>query len=55
MVIRVYQSQIRADKRPTVSSSPSINTGASEFYASLSDTISRTGNELGEFYIKKKE
>ena len=55
MVIRVYQSQIRADKRPTVSSSPSINTGATEFYSSLADTISRTGNELGEFYIKKKE
>jgi len=55
MVIRVYQSQIRADKRPTVSGSPSINTGASEFYASLADTISRTGNELGEFFIKKKE
>tara|TARA_X000001388_G_scaffold47965_1_gene34360 strand:+ start:120 stop:1805 length:1686 start_codon:yes stop_codon:yes gene_type:complete len=55
MVIRVYQSQIRADKRPTVSSSPSINTGATEFYSSLADTISRTGNELGEFFIKKKE
>jgi len=55
MVIRVYQSQIRADKRPTVSSSPSINTGATEFYSSLADTISRTGTELGEFYIKKKE
>tara|TARA_R100001460_G_scaffold30470_1_gene60159 strand:+ start:970 stop:2586 length:1617 start_codon:yes stop_codon:yes gene_type:complete len=55
MVIRVYQSQIRADKRPTVSGSPTINTGASEFYSSLADTISRTGTELGEFFIKKKE
>jgi hypothetical protein len=55
MVIRVYQSQIRADKRPTVSSSPSINTGAAEFYSGLADTISRTGTELGDFFIKKKQ
>ena len=55
MVIRVYQSQIRADKRPTVANSRNINTGASEFYSSLADTVSRTGNELGEFFIKKKE
>lgn len=55
MVIKVYQSQVRADTRPTVANAPNINTGATEFYSSLAGTINQTGKELGDFFIKKKQ